>query len=144
VQLPDNYDNILFTYGRAYYRLLSNAVHEVRINPVPHQTGYRTPSPSEKQCVNELLCYIWHTLAGPIHHYFGNPLLKYWFDKMDNFYTTASSFTDEDLGLSTDEPNFDQYDFYYNLEDLQEPPKTDDDTISNMQSPTWQKWSYYL
>jgi hypothetical protein len=63
---------------------------------------------------------------------------------MDNFYTTASSFTDEDLGLSTDEPNFDQYDFYYNLEDLQEPPKTDDDTISNMQSPTWQKWSNYL
>jgi hypothetical protein len=32
------------------------------------------------------------------------------------------SFTDEDLGLSTDEPDFDQYDFYYNLEDLQEPP----------------------
>jgi hypothetical protein len=32
------------------------------------------------------------------------------------------SFTDEDLGLTTDESNFDQYDFYYNLEhqELQE------------------------
>ncbi len=40
--------------------------------------------------------------------------------------------------------DFDQYDFYYNLEDLQEPPKTDDDIISNMQLPTSQRWSYYL
>jgi hypothetical protein len=61
-------------------------------------------------------------------------------DESPNVY----SFTDKDLGLSTDEPNFDQYDFYYNLEDLQEPPKMDDEVISNMQLPTSQKWSYYL
>ncbi len=40
---------------------------------------------------------------------------------------------DEDLVLTTDESDFDQYDFYYNLEELQEPLKTDDDTISCMQ-----------
>jgi hypothetical protein len=45
------------------------------------------------------------------------------------------SFKDEDLGLAADESDFDQYDFYYNLEALQKPPKIDDDTISNMQSP---------
>jgi hypothetical protein len=54
------------------------------------------------------------------------------------------SFMDEDLGLTTDKSNFDHYDFNYNLEELQEPPKTDNDTISNMQSPTLQKWSYFL
>jgi hypothetical protein len=54
------------------------------------------------------------------------------------------SFMDEDLGLTTDKSNFDHYDFYNNLEELQEPPKTDNDTISNMQSPTLQKWSYFL
>jgi hypothetical protein len=43
------------------------------------------------------------------------------------------SLSDEDLGLSTDEPDFDQYDFYYNLEELQEPPKMDNATMSNMQ-----------
>jgi hypothetical protein len=54
------------------------------------------------------------------------------------------SFTNEDLGLSTDESNFDMYDFYYNLEELQAPPNMDDDTISNLQSCTWQKWSFFL
>ena len=34
VHLPDNDDNILFTYG-AYYKLLSNAAHEVRVSPTP-------------------------------------------------------------------------------------------------------------
>jgi hypothetical protein len=52
-----------------------------------------------------------------------------------------TAFTDEDLGLTTDESNFDHYDFYYNLEALKEPPKMDDDTISNMQSQKSQKWS---
>ncbi len=66
---------------------------------------------------------------------------RYYFNnKPPNEY----SFTDEDLGLSTNEPNFDQYDFYYNLEELQEPSKMDDATISKMQSPTSQKWSCYL
>jgi hypothetical protein len=46
---------------------------------------------------------------------------------------------DEDLGLTIDESDFDQYDFYYNLEELQEPPKMDDDTLSCMQSPTSQR-----
>jgi hypothetical protein len=30
------------------------------------------------------------------------------------------SFTDEDLGLTTDKSNFDHYDFYYKLEESQE------------------------
>jgi hypothetical protein len=64
----------------------------------------------------------------------------HFYDESPNEY----SFTDEDLGLSTDKPNFDHYDFYYNLEELQEPPKMEDDTISNTQLPTSQKWSYYL
>jgi hypothetical protein len=64
----------------------------------------------------------------------------HFYDESPNVY----SVTDKDLGLSTNEPDFDQYGFYYNLEHLQEPPKTDDDTISNMQSPTSQKWRYYL
>jgi hypothetical protein len=44
-----------------------------------------------------------------------------------------SVFHPTNVGLSTNEPNFDQYDFYYNLEELQKPP-----TISNMQLPTSQ------
>ena len=49
-----------------------------------------------------------------------------------HFYNESPNkyrFTDEDLGLTTDESDFDQYDFYYNLEELHEPPKMDDDTI---------------
>ena len=38
-------------------------------------------------------------------------------------------FRDKDLGLTTDKSYLDQYDFYYNLEEFQEPPETDDDTI---------------
>jgi hypothetical protein len=34
-----------------------------------------------------------------------------------------SVFHPTNVGLSTNEPNFDQYDFYYNLEELQKPPK---------------------
>jgi hypothetical protein len=44
----------------------------------------------------------------------------HFYDESPNKY----SFTDEDLGLTTDESNFDHYDFYYNLEELQEPPKS--------------------
>jgi hypothetical protein len=49
----------------------------------------------------------------------------HFYDESPNKY----SFTDEDLGLTTDESNFDHYDFYYNLEELQEPPKMDNDII---------------
>jgi hypothetical protein len=48
------------------------------------------------------------------------------------------SIMDEDLGLTTDESDFDQYDFYYYLEELQEPADpfmTDIDFISAMQLP---------
>jgi hypothetical protein len=54
---------------------------------------------------------------------------------------------DEYLDLTTDESNFDQHDFYYNLEELQEPADPsvmDNDSISDMQSPTSQKWSSFL
>jgi hypothetical protein len=54
------------------------------------------------------------------------------------------AFTDDDLGLTTDESDFDQYDFYYNLEELQEPLKMDNDTIFYMHLPTSQRWSYFL
>jgi hypothetical protein len=57
------------------------------------------------------------------------------------------SFMDEDLGLTTDESDFDQYDFYYDLEELQEPADpcmTDNDFISAMQLPISQRWSYFL
>ena len=63
------------------------------------------------------------------------------YDESPNEY----SFTNEDLGLSTNESDFDMYDFYYNVEELKTPPKMDDDTISNLQSPTTsQKWSFFL
>jgi hypothetical protein len=58
-----------------------------------------------------------------------------------NFYdesTNEYSVINEDLGLSTDESNFDTYDFYYNEEELNTPPKMDYDTISNLQLPTLQ------
>ena len=67
----------------------------------------------------------------------------HFYDESPNEY----SFTDEDLGLTTDESNFDQYNFYYDLEELQEPADPsmmDDDSISDMQSPTSQRWSYFL
>jgi hypothetical protein len=50
------------------------------------------------QHVNELLCYIWHTLAGPIQHYLDNSLFEYWFCKMDVFYTTAKNFLKDVAG----------------------------------------------
>jgi hypothetical protein len=62
------------------------------------------------------------------------------YDESPNEY----SFTNEDLGLSTNESDFDMYDFYYNVEELKTPPKMDDDTISNLQSPTSQRWSSFL
>jgi hypothetical protein len=67
----------------------------------------------------------------------------------DHYYAKSPnehSFTDEDLGLTTDETNFDQYNFYYDLEELQEPADpsmADDDSISDMQSPTSERWSYF-
>jgi hypothetical protein len=46
---------------------------------------------------------------------------------------------DEDLGLNTDKSDFDQYNFYYDQEELQkpaDPSMMDDDSISDIQSPT--------
>ncbi len=57
------------------------------------------------------------------------------------------SFMDQDLGLTTEECNFDQYNFYYDLEELQKPADCsmmDDDSISDMQSPTSQRWICFL
>jgi hypothetical protein len=64
-----------------------------------------------------------------------------------NFYDESPneySFINEDLGLSTEESVFDMYDFYYNEEELNMPPKMDYDTISNLQSPTLQRWDSFL
>jgi hypothetical protein len=44
----------------------------------------------------ELLCYVWHTLEGPIQNYLINPLFKYWFPETHDFYTTARNFLDDD------------------------------------------------
>jgi hypothetical protein len=44
-------------------------------------------------------------------------------------------------------PEFDQYNFYYDQEELQrlaDPSMTDGDFISNIQSPTSQRWSCYF
>jgi hypothetical protein len=96
VQVHENDDSTHFTYG-AYYKLLCNALHEVRINNVPCETGFQlAPNPSQKKTNNELLCYVWHTLAGPICNYLNTPLLKYWFPETHDFYTTARHFLDED------------------------------------------------
>jgi hypothetical protein len=66
VQVHENDDSTHFTYG-AYYKLLCNALHEVGINNVPRDTGSKlAPEPSQKKTNNELLCYVWHTLAEPI------------------------------------------------------------------------------
>ena len=99
VQVHENDDSTLFTY-KAYYKLLHNALDEVGINDVPHQTGSRRAlNPSQKKTMNELLCYIWHTLAGPICNYLNNPLFgplfKYWFPETDDFYTTARHFLED-------------------------------------------------
>jgi hypothetical protein len=81
-----------------------------------------------------------HATPSNSNHRVVNMGRYHFYNESPNVY----SFTDKDLGLSTNEPDFDQYSFYYNSEDLQEPPKMDDVTISHMQSLTWQKWSYYL
>jgi hypothetical protein len=69
-------DNNLFTY-EAYNQLLWNApAFEVRVSPIPWQTGkLLVPSPSNKECHKELLCYIWQTIAGPIHYYLNSPCI---------------------------------------------------------------------
>jgi hypothetical protein len=36
------------------------------------------------------LCYIWQTIAGPIHYYLDDPLLAYWFPQSDDFYETGA------------------------------------------------------
>jgi hypothetical protein len=96
----DNHDH--FTYG-AYYKLLWNAVCDIGISPTPWQTGKLPQSPSDKECDKELLCYIWQTIAGPIHYYLNSPLLAYWFTQLDDFYTTASNFfRNNKPGLLTD------------------------------------------
>jgi hypothetical protein len=50
-------------------------------------------------------------------HFVINMEKYHFYDQSPNEY----SFTDDDLGLTTDESNFDQYSFYYNLEELQKP-----------------------
>jgi hypothetical protein len=53
----------------------------------------------------------------------------------------------ENLGLTTDVPKFDQYNFYYAQEELQQPADPsmmDSDFISNIQLPTSQRWTYFL
>jgi hypothetical protein len=96
VQVHENDDITIVTYG-AYYKLLCNALDEVGINNVPHDTGCKqAPKPFQKKTNNELLCYMWHTLAGPICNYLNNPLFKYWFPETHDFYTTARHFLDDD------------------------------------------------
>jgi hypothetical protein len=43
-----------------------------------------------------------------------------------------------------DKSDFDMHDFYYNEEELNMPPKMDYDTISNLKSPTSQRWDSFL
>jgi hypothetical protein len=107
VKLKDNFTNTLG--GDAYHSLF----------PMP-----RTPTFIHTQP------YL--TVSIPCKHLIINMWTYHFYDEFPNEY----SFIDEDLGLTTDKSNFDQYDFYCNLEELQEPPKTDNDTISNMQLPT--------
>ena len=120
VKLKDNFTNAL---GDTYHSLLPMVPicldHTFAQNPNLHSHTalfdhfHAMPSSSKHLAIN----------MGRYHFYNESP----------NEY----SFTDEDLGLTTDESDFDHYDFYYNLEELQETsPKMDDDTISNMQSPT--------
>jgi hypothetical protein len=98
VQVHENDDSTLFTY-KAYYKLLCNALDKVGINNIPHQTGsQRALNPSQKKTINELLCCVWHTLAGPICNYLNNPLFKpffkYSFPETNDFYTTARHLLD--------------------------------------------------
>ena len=83
VQVHENDDSTLLTY-EAYFELLHNALDEVGINDVLHQTGSQQAlNPSQKKTRYELLCYVWHTLAGPICNYLNNPLFgplfMYWY-----------------------------------------------------------------
>jgi hypothetical protein len=56
VDLTDNNDNILFTYG-AYYKLFSNAAHVVGVRqPYPLQTGKLAQHQSGKDIDNKFLC----------------------------------------------------------------------------------------
>jgi hypothetical protein len=66
-----------------------------------------------------------HSIPSSSKHSVINMGRYHFYNESPNEY----SFIDEDLGLSSDESDFDQYDFYYNLEELQEPPKMDDDRL---------------
>ncbi len=78
-QLCIKEDNI-FCYDK-YYLLLWYAAYKVGVN----------------HCDIELLCYVWHAIAGPIWHYISNPPLEFWFP--ETVYTTASNF------IQNHEPN---------------------------------------
>jgi hypothetical protein len=56
----------------------------------------------------------------------------------------ANCFMNKGLGVSTNESEFDTYDFNYNEEELNTPPTMDCDTITNLQSPTSQRWDSFL
>jgi hypothetical protein len=91
----------------------------------------------------------WHTTL--IDHFHAMPSnSKHLAINMEGYYPFHNespkeySFTNEDLGLSTNKSDFDTYDFYYN-EELNTPPKMDNDTtISNLQSPTLPRWGSFL
>jgi hypothetical protein len=60
-----------------------------------------------------------HAMHSSSKHLAINMGRYHFYDKSTNEY----SFTDDNLGLSINKSDFDQYDFYYNLEELQAPPK---------------------
>jgi hypothetical protein len=127
MKLKDNFTNAL---GNAYHSLSPMVPicldHTFAQNPDLH---------SHKALFDHS-----HAMPSGSNHLVINMGRYHFYNESPNKYR----FTDEDLGLTTDESDFDQYDFYYNLEELHEPPKMDDDTISNMQLPASQKWSNFL
>jgi hypothetical protein len=127
VKLKDNFTNAL---DYAYHSLLP-------VVPI-HFDHTFTQKPDLHSHTAFIDCL--HAAPSSNKHPVINMGTYHFYDESPNEY----SIMDEDLGLTIDESDFDQYDFYYNLEELQEPPKTDDDTLSCMQSPTSQKCSSFL
>jgi hypothetical protein len=104
VKLKDSISNIL---GHAYHSLLS------MVPICLDHTFDQTPNFH----LHTALIEQFHMMPSSKKHAVINMGRYHSYDESPNDY----SFMDEDLGLTTDESDFDQCNFYYDLEELQEP-----------------------
>jgi hypothetical protein len=102
VKLKDSISNVL---GHAYHSLL----------PMVPICLDHTFTQTLDLHMHTALSDQFHVVPSSNKHAVVNMGRYHFYDESPNEY----SFMDEDFGLTTDKSNFDQYDFYYTLEELQ-------------------------